>query len=185
MAADDGDTGFRLRSSDPFATPAAERDQARRFRGRLVAPVTVWTAAGSDGRRVGLTISSLVVVEGDPPSVMGLVGPVSDFWEAVTETKRFVVHVLEEPQRRVAEDFAGRNPGPDAPYGTMAVTDSDWGPLLDEVPTRGYCTLGGFLEAGYFLMVRGDIDHLDIPERGALPLAFLRGDYVTVRPRRP
>jgi flavin reductase (DIM6/NTAB) family NADH-FMN oxidoreductase RutF len=168
---------------DPFATPPELRDPARRLRARLVAPVTVWTATQDDGGRAGLTVSSMVVVEGAPAAVMGLVGPVTDFWEAVAATKRFVVHVLGERQRRLADDFAGGNPGPDAPFGTVPVTESEWGPCLDEVPTRAYCQLGGFLEAGYFLLVRGDIVSVDIGEQTPAPLAFYRGDYVAVRSR--
>ena len=178
-----GDEGIRIHSSDPFATPAELRDPARRFRARLVAPVTVWTAAAADGRRTGITVSSLTVVEGEPPVVMGVIGPVTDFWEAVGETKRFVVHALDEDQRRVADDFAGRNPGPDAPFGSLATEESEWGPLLADVATRAYCRMGGFLEVGYFLMVRGDIDSFDLPDRPRPPLAHYRGDYVNVRPR--
>jgi flavin reductase (DIM6/NTAB) family NADH-FMN oxidoreductase RutF len=179
------DEGIHVRSSDPFATPPELRDPARRFRSRLVAPVTIWTAFAEDVGRTGITVSSLVVAEGEPASILGLVGPVSDFWEAVGETKRFVVHVLDETQRREADDFAGLNPGPDAPFGTHPVSDSEWGPVLDAVPTRAFCQLGGFLDVGYFLMVRGDIEHLDIPDGSDAPLAYYRGDYVTTRPRRP
>lgn len=178
-----GGEGVRIQSSDPFATPPELRDPARRFRARLVAPVTVWTATAGDGGRTGITVSSVVVGEGEPPTMLGLVGPVTDFWEAVGETKAFVVHVLDDRQRRIADDFAGRNPGPDAPFGELAVDESAWGPVLADVPTRAYCNLGGFLEVGYFLMVRGDIDHFDVPDHARSPLAHYRGDYFTVRPR--
>src|SRR5687767_7984275 len=102
--------------SDPFAVPIADRDRTRRFRGRLPYPVTVWTASASDGRATGLTISSILVAEGDPPTVLGLVSPLSDVWDTITETRRFVVHVLSAGDRRLADDFAGRYPGPDAPF---------------------------------------------------------------------
>ncbi len=177
------DEASRVSSSDPFATPPELRDPARRFRARLVAPVTVWTAAGEDGRRTGITVSSAMVAEGEPPAVVGLVGPVTDFWEAAGETKRFIVHALDEDQRRVADDFAGRNPGPDAPFGTMAAEETEWGPRLTDVATRAYCRVGGFLEVGYFLMVRGDVDSFDLPAGPRKPLAHYRGDYVTVRAR--
>ena len=49
----------------PFAVPPERRDPARRLRGRLVAPVTVWTA-GHPSTGAGLTVSSVLVAEGQP-----------------------------------------------------------------------------------------------------------------------
>jgi len=39
-----GQEPIRVGGQPPFAVPAERRDPARRLRGRLVAPVTVWTA---------------------------------------------------------------------------------------------------------------------------------------------
>jgi hypothetical protein len=44
----------------PFAVPPERRSPARRLRGRLVAPVTVWTAGHPPGG-AGLTVSSVLV----------------------------------------------------------------------------------------------------------------------------
>src|SRR4051812_27739109 len=93
---------------DPFAVPIAQRDPVRRLRGRLPAAVTVWTASFADGRPTGITVSSVLIGEGEPPVVLGLIGTLTDFWDAVCESRRFVVHVLDEDQRRVADEFAGR-----------------------------------------------------------------------------
>lgn len=65
--------GGRIHFEHPFATPLEERDPTRRFRGRLAAPVTVWTSGAVSGRG-GLTVSSLLVAEGDPGIILGLVG---------------------------------------------------------------------------------------------------------------
>jgi flavin reductase (DIM6/NTAB) family NADH-FMN oxidoreductase RutF len=58
-------------------------------------PVTIWTANGNEGRPEGITVSSILIGEGDPPSVLGLIAPDPSFWDAVRASKRFVVHVLE------------------------------------------------------------------------------------------
>ena len=55
-----GHEPIRIGSQPPFAVPAERRDPARRLRGRLVAPVTVWTA-GDPSRGAGLTVSSILV----------------------------------------------------------------------------------------------------------------------------
>jgi 3-hydroxy-9,10-secoandrosta-1,3,5(10)-triene-9,17-dione monooxygenase reductase component len=44
-----GQEPIRIGGQPPFAVPPERRDPTRRLRGRLVAPVTVWTA----GRRAG------------------------------------------------------------------------------------------------------------------------------------
>ena len=61
------------------ATPEADRDPVRRFRGRLAAPVTIATAGASDAR-AGLTVSSLMVSEGDPGRIHLLLGPLADIY---------------------------------------------------------------------------------------------------------
>ena len=49
-----------IHSGHPFAD-GVPRDPVRQLRGRLVSPVTLWTAGDAD-RRAGLTVSSTEVV---------------------------------------------------------------------------------------------------------------------------
>jgi 3-hydroxy-9,10-secoandrosta-1,3,5(10)-triene-9,17-dione monooxygenase reductase component len=177
------DNGVRKVGDDPFAVPVDQRDPARRFRGRLPAAVTVWTASFADGRATGITVSSLLVAEGEPPAVLGLIGTLTNFWDAVRESKRFVVHVLSEDQRRVADEFAGRYTQVNFTEGWSAADESEWGPTLRAVTTRAYCGLGGFMESGYFLLVRGDVDHFDIDDPAPAPLVHYRGGYSGIRAR--
>ena len=51
-----GEEPIRIGGQPPFAVPAGRRDPARRLRGRLVAPVTIWTAGRPPGG-AGLTVS--------------------------------------------------------------------------------------------------------------------------------
>jgi 3-hydroxy-9,10-secoandrosta-1,3,5(10)-triene-9,17-dione monooxygenase reductase component len=76
-----GQEPIRVGSQPPFAIPPERRDPARRLRGRLVAPVTVWTAGRPPGG-AGLTVSSVLVAEGQPARLLGLIDPTSAFWEA-------------------------------------------------------------------------------------------------------
>lgn len=173
--------GFRRIGADPFAVPEEAKDPARRLRGRLASPVTVWTAYGPDGSPTGITVSSILVVEGDPPSVVGLIAPLSDFWESATATKRFVVHVLESDQVLAAERFALRYPGD--PFDGVSVSVSEYGPVLDDVATRGLATLAAYSEAGYGLIVRASLDAVESPPAGGPPLVHYRGSYFTTGER--
>src|ERR687897_2473668 len=51
---------LRIGSQPPFAVPAERRDPVRPLRGRLVAPVTVWTAGRPPGG-AGLTVFSVLL----------------------------------------------------------------------------------------------------------------------------
>jgi flavin reductase (DIM6/NTAB) family NADH-FMN oxidoreductase RutF len=166
--------------ADPFASPPEERDPGRRLRGRLVGPVTVWCAWNGD-RPVGLTVSSVVAAEGEAPSVVGLVGPLTEFREAVEEHQRFVLHVLDRGQVRLADQFAGRYPID--PFDGVAYTRGDWGPVIDAVSTTASCRLADARDVGFFLLVTAEIDEIHFgPD--ADPLINYRGGYFTLQSRR-
>src|SRR5690242_17428201 len=100
--------GGRIHSSDPFATPEEDRSPVRRLRGRLAAPVTLWTAPGPQG----LTVSSMLVADGDPGRVLGLIDEESELWAAIEESGRFAVAPLGPSDRQLADRFAGLMPAP-------------------------------------------------------------------------
>ena len=168
-------------TTDPFATPPEQRDPARRLRGRLTSPVTVWTA-GEPASATGLTVSSIMVAEGAPPSVAGLLNPLSDLRDAIQETRAFVVHVLDRDQRALAERFAGRRPSPGGLFGDLGVGHSEWGPMLTDVTNRARCRLRATQEVGYQELVLGTIEGVDTTPLED-PLAYFLGRYRTLRPR--
>jgi 3-hydroxy-9,10-secoandrosta-1,3,5(10)-triene-9,17-dione monooxygenase reductase component len=170
-------------TADPFATPAALRDPARRLRGRLASPVTVWTS-GAPSAPSGLTVSSILVAEGEPSSVLGLVNSTTDLWEAVEETGAFVVHVLERRHRHLAERFAGRMPSPGGLFRELVIEPSDWGPKLTDVPNRALCRLAGARQVGYHNLVEAAIEGVEV-ESLEDPLAFYQGRYRLLQRRDP
>jgi len=166
---------------DPFVVPRDERSPARRFRGRLVAPVTIWTATGSGGSGVGLTVSSVVVVEGDPPLLLGLLDPLADLVQAIETTGRFVVGILTGDSWRLAEEFAGHYPS----YNLFAehdVADSPSGPVLTETKDRAYCALRSTREVGWSLLVEAEVERFELAS-SYVPLVHHRGHYTAPSPR--
>ncbi len=163
---------------DPFALPAALRDPTRRLRGQLVSPVTVWTTSSEASGDVGLTVASVLVVEGDEPALLGLIGPLSDFFEALEESGRFVMHVLDARHRRLAELFAGALPEP-RPFGVAGATPSPFGPRLSELSIAAGCEVVETIEVGYSRLVRGVIRVLEVPDVPDAPLSYYRGRYGT------
>jgi 3-hydroxy-9,10-secoandrosta-1,3,5(10)-triene-9,17-dione monooxygenase reductase component len=162
----------------PFATPPERRDPARRLRGRLVAPVTVWTA-GSPAGGAGLTVSSLLVAQGEPARVLGLIDPTSAFYEAMEAAGAFVVHVLAAADRPLAERFSEIRPPIRGPFDGLEVAASPWGPVLGGRRPLVGCRLAGSTTVGHAELVDGVIERLDLHDLDD-PLAYLHGRYRSV-----
>jgi 3-hydroxy-9,10-secoandrosta-1,3,5(10)-triene-9,17-dione monooxygenase reductase component len=164
-----------VHGTDPFVTPAGKREPVRRLRGRLVAGVSVWTA-GDARARAALTVSSMVVAEGSPSLVLGLMNDTTDLWEAIEGTRAFVVHILGRRDRVAADRFAGLRPSPGGLFTGMEVEDTAWGPVLQAFPDRVSCRYLDSSHAGYQRLVRGEIERIELSEL-IDPLVYFRGRY--------
>jgi flavin reductase (DIM6/NTAB) family NADH-FMN oxidoreductase RutF len=163
-----------IHSDHPFVPPEDDRDPLRRLRGRMPAPVTVWSAGRGGGRR-GLTISSVLVAGGEPARVLGLVDPDSELWDDDPST--WVVNVLGTEHRFLADAFAGTAPAPGGPFTLGEWTDSDWGPVL--AGTAGWMGVRRAdtepRDVGWGLLVEGVVEHVEIGDADAM--VHLRGRY--------
>lgn len=159
----------------PFTTPEAERDPVRQMRGRLVAPVTIVTS-GDDEGSAGLTVSSIMLAEGDPGSVHFLLGPDTDLAETIHRTGRCVVQVLASADRDLSEVFAGRRPSPGGPFAGLEVDRTEWGPVMGRVGNRTFCSGVTTTQHGYSLLVSAKVDRVDVTDLND-PLAYFRGTY--------
>lgn len=167
-----------IHGDNPFVERPEQRDPVRRFRGRLTAPVTIVTS-GSGDDRAGLTVSSLIVIEGDPGLVLLAVGPTTDLWAAMEENGRFVVHVCQREDRHLAEVFAGLRPNPGGIFTGLETRGSDYGPVIEHLANRAYCRYIEREELGYSGLVSGEIVEI---EAGNItdPLVYFRGGYHTL-----
>ena len=167
---------------NPFADLPEDRDPGRRFRGRLAAPVTAWTAEAPATGRAAITVASLMIGDGVPPTVLGLIDPLSTFLDAVTSSRRFVVHIVPEARYRLADQLAGRSPTALDRFEGVSVSTSRWGPVLDDLTSRAYCSVVDVNSVGEAVLVHGAIDEINLEDRAPAPLVYLRGYYRGVRP---
>ncbi|WP_249713888.1 flavin reductase family protein [Rhizomonospora bruguierae] len=174
----DFEPGAGIHGTDPFATPAAERSPVRRLRGRLPAAVTLWTAPGP----AGLTVSSTVVVDGDPGRLLGIVDDESDLWAAVEAAGRFAVTPLTARDRHLADRFAGLMPAPGGPFKTGGWRETGYGPVPEGAATWAGCRLDAARPYGWGLLVEATIEQVAVGD-GELPLLHLRGRYRQVDDR--
>lgn len=162
--------------TDPFATPEGDRSPARRLRGRLAAPVTLWTAPGP----AGLTVSSMLVADGDPARLLGLVDDESDLYPRLVHEGRFAVTPLGPAHRQLADRFAGLLPAPGGPFRTGEWQDTGYGPVPADAGTWAGCRLDGQRRFGWAMLIEATVEHVEIGTPGD-PLVHFRGRYREVR----
>ena len=179
-----------MRYGDPWAAPLEARDPVRRLRGHLVLPVTVWTAGTVEGAEgaggaepglekmppVGLTVSSVLLSQGAPPMLAGLISPASDFADVVTASAsgRFVVQLLGSGHRRLAQHFAGELPAPEE---LLLTRPSPHGPLLEKVPDRLFCRMTDNKPFGWSLLVEAEVEGTEVGDTAGKGLAWYRGGF--------
>jgi flavin reductase (DIM6/NTAB) family NADH-FMN oxidoreductase RutF len=167
-----------IHSEHPFLPPEGERSPVRRLRGRMASPVTVWTAE-LDGRRAGWTVSSLLLADGQPAELLGLLDEDSDLADTILQTRTLAVSLLAGQHRGLADAFAGLAPAPGGAFRLGTWRDTDWGPVLaDGAGWLGVRLVEGEPQhAGWTLLVRAQVEHVALGEAGTDVLAHLRGRY--------
>lgn len=168
--------------SDPFATPEPDRSPLRRLRGRLPAAVTLWTATGADGRPAGLTVSSTVLVDGEPGHIIGVLDEESTLWEAVRASGRFAMAPLRKPDGQLADMFAGLMPAAGGAFGVAGGgtwQETGYGPVLAGVAGWAGCRLDEARPLGWGLLVTGTVERVEIADVTPEPLIHVRGRYDT------
>ena len=162
-----------IHSEHPFLPPPEQRDAVRQFRGRLPAPVTVVTT-GAERRRVGLTVSSLLIVQGDPGQVLALVDPDSDLGEALAIGGRIAVSVLTEGDGLLADTFGGVAPAPGGPFTVGQWVDTAFGPVRAGVSWLG-AQVTSLTGLGWSVHVTARIERVELSDAAAL--IHQRGRY--------
>ena len=165
-----------IHSEHPFLDP--DPDPVRRFRGRLGGAVSLVTS-GAGRERAGLTVSSLLVANGDPSRVVLLVDPDSDLHDVLTggTTHRAVVQLLSWRHRDLAEAFAGTAPAPGGPFRTGEFEDTEWGPRLTDATSWMGVRLETRAEAGWSSLLSCLVEQVHVGEDDE-PLGSRRGRWV-------
>jgi flavin reductase (DIM6/NTAB) family NADH-FMN oxidoreductase RutF len=140
--------------------------------------VTVWTSGQAEW--AGLTVSSLMLAQGDPGRLVGLISADADLAETIEQTGTFVVHLLgDRPEhRRLAQHFAGSLAAPPA---GLEVEASGHGPRLVAVPDQLACRLVRASPCGWSQLVEADIEDVRLGDATVAPrpggLIWYRGEF--------
>ncbi len=169
----------------PFLPPEGERNALRRFRGRMLAPVTLWTAY-ADPRPVGWTVSSVLVADGPEPTLLGLLDPDAELTETIQPTddagKTVAVSLLGWQHRALPDAFAGLAPAPGGPFRLADWQETPYGPVLADAPGWLGATVIDTRPVGWSTLLSARIDQVEIGPDDADLLGHLRGRYLPVAP---
>lgn len=147
--------------------------ELRQALGQFASGVTVVTARGQDGRRVGMTANSFTSISLDPPLVMWSPSKTAPSLPVFTAASHFAVNVLASHQHHLSRQFAT---GADNKFAGLEVTDGIAGvPLLPEVLASFECGTVATYEAGDHVIFIGEVERYTAP--GGSPLVFHSGSY--------
>lgn len=168
-----------IHGGHPFLPPESERSPVRRLRGRLTLGVTLWTSTLHD-RPVGLTVSSMLVADGEPGRVLALLDPDSDLYDALLVSGTAAISLLTYEHRALADAFAGVAPAPGGPFRMGSWSDTEWGPVVVDAPTWAGCRIadGEPREVGWALLVEAVLERVELAEEQHMPLVHRRGRYL-------
>jgi len=141
---------------------------------RAASGVNVVATDGPSGR-IGLTVSSMVSVSAEPPTLLVCVNRSSPAHDVIVENGLFTINVLTERQRPLADAFAGR--GDDA----YCFDRDAWGETTRGLPRLGSaaaffeCRLADCVRAGSHSIFIGSV--LDARGGTEVPLLYGGRDY--------
>ena len=119
-------------------------------------------------------ISSMLVADGEPGRVLGLIDEESDLWEAIEKSETFAVTPLTPQDRQLADRFAGLMPAPGGLFAGGDWQQSDHGPVQHRLWAG--CRLAEARPCGWALLVEGVIETITTVDPQP-PLIHYRGRY--------
>ncbi len=163
------------------AKAAADRFDRRDFRralGQFATGVTVVSARGKDGRRVGMTVNSFSSVSLDPPLVLWSISRQSPSFADFSEASHFAINVLAASQHHLSRQFS--TPLPDKFVGVECTEGTAGCPLLKGATAHFVCRKVREFDGGDHVIFLGEVEDYQWTE--GEPLVFHSGRYhVTTR----
>ncbi|SEO90654.1 flavin reductase family protein [Amycolatopsis saalfeldensis] len=154
--------------------PAVDPQRFRSVLGHFPSGVAAITSLDTQGRPVGMAVSSFTSVSLDPPLVAFLPGKTSSTFPVIAERGTFCVNVLAAGQEAVCHALAV--PGGDK-FADLGWQPGPHGnPVLDGVVAWIGCTIETMHDAGDHRIVVGRVEDLATGTT-AEPLLFFRGRY--------
>jgi len=159
-------------------TTAFDSRAFRRALGNFATGVTVVTAAGASGRKVGVTANSFNSVSLEPALILWSIDKRSTSHEVFEEASHFAVNILAADQIELSNNFA--RPKDDRFAGIDYQQGAGGAPLLADCSARFQCEKFQQLDGGDHWILVGKVVAFD--DFGRSPLLYHQGAYSMVLP---
>jgi flavin reductase (DIM6/NTAB) family NADH-FMN oxidoreductase RutF/DNA-binding MarR family transcriptional regulator len=160
------------------ANNALDPRQFRRALGNFASGVTIVTAAGPDGRKVGVTANSFNSVSLEPPLILWSLDKRSSAWDVFRTASHFTVNILASDQIALSNHFA--RPQDDKFAGIEHGTGLGGAPIFDGCSGNFQCANYQQIDAGDHWIMIGKVEHFEDFSR--TPLVYHQGGYAMVLP---
>ena len=153
--------------------PSLEPQRLRQAFGKFATGVTIVTAAGAQGRAVGVTANSFSSLSLDPPLLLWSIARSSSNYAVFRRAGHFAVHILDYAQLALSRRFSAR--GVNRFEGVPVESGPGGCPLLCDYHVRFECSVSERHEGGDHLIMVGRI--LNVEHRPGSPLLFYGGRF--------
>jgi flavin reductase (DIM6/NTAB) family NADH-FMN oxidoreductase RutF len=160
--------------------PVISRDRFRSIMRRLASSVTVITMSHGDHVH-GMTATAVCSVSADPPTILIVVNRSTRSHPLIDSSGFFVVNILAESQRALAERFAGKSA--DQFAGVDYRLGDTIGPVLQDAAAHLECRVVGQSDVGSHTVFIGEV--IGGGASGALPLLYHNGRYARLAQLNP
>ena len=141
--------------------------------GSFATGVTIITALGKDGQKVGMTANSFNSVSLTPPPILWSISKSTNCFDDFTAAESFAVHVLAADQQDLSNLFA--TTGKDR-FANIQCTEGLLGsPILPHYSACFECKTAQQFEGGDHIIITGEV--LKFADNQLDPLLFYRGNY--------
>lgn len=161
-------------------TPNFSSVEFRAALGMFATGVTIVTACGADGRRVGITANSFNSVSLAPPLVLWSLARRAAALAAFSAGTHYAINILAADQRALADRFAARGEL-DRFEGVALRAGLCGAPVIEGAVAVFECFNRSRYEEGDHVIFVGEVEHCE-HRAGAAPLLFHGGRYYTELP---
>ena len=149
------------------------QQQFRNALGGFATGITIITALGKNGQKIGMTANSFNSVSLAPPLILWSICKETNCFEDFMAAKAFAVHVLAEDQQELSNLFA--TTGVDR-FANLECSKGLSGiPILPHYSVCFQCKMSTQYEGGDHMIMTGEVT--EFTDNELQPLIFYRGKY--------